>query len=83
MPIKKCIYPSNFIFIFFYIFDCVLLKFFSPFCWTWFQLLQKQLNLSKNAKFQINFFSNKKKKKKKTIVSNINLRKKILKFHYV
>ena len=77
MPTKKCIYPS--IIIFYYSLDSMLLKKISPFCWTWFQLLQKQLNLSKNAISQINCFSHKKKK----IVSHINLIKMILKFHYI
>ena len=77
MPTKKCIYLA--IIIYFYILDCVLLKYFSLFSWTWFQLLLKQLNLSKNVIFQINCFSH---KKKKPIVSHINLRKMVLKFHY-
>ena len=80
MPSKKMLISLNY---FFYILDCVLLKKFSLFCWTWFQLLQKQLNLNKNAIFQINRFSHKKKKKKKSIISHINLRKMILKFYYV
>ena len=58
-------------FFLFYILNCVLLKIFSPFCWTWFQLLLKQINLGKNAIFQISCFSH----KKKTVVSHINLRK--------
>ena len=50
MPTKKCIYPSIiYIYIYIYILNCVLLKNFPPFCRTWFQLLQKQLNLSKNV----------------------------------
>ena len=41
--------------VFFYILDCVLLK--KKNFWMSFQLSQKQLNLSKNAIFQINCFS--------------------------
>ena len=38
-----------YIYIYIYILNCVLLNNFPPFCRTWFQLLQKQLNLSKNV----------------------------------
>ena len=61
--LAKNVYILQLLIFSFYILDCVLLKIFSPFCWTWFQLLQKQLNLSKNVIFQINCFSQKKKKK--------------------
>ena len=81
MPTKKCIYLS--IIYFLHSSLCVTKKVF-PFLLDMVLILQKQLNLSKNAILKINCYSHTHTHTYiyKPIVSHINLRKMILKFHY-